>query len=114
MTLPAGFQMTRHAALAALLFFAGSALVVPALAQVTAVDPAVEEGARKDGTAEDVMVEEQREPSVAPVGEVTTLTEPCPRGTTAQPDGTCMMEGDALEEEEVVETDAPAPENDPS
>ena len=118
------FQMTRHAALGALLFFAGTAFVVPALAQVTEVEPTVEE-----------VMEEPMEPSAEPTaepsaelgGEVTTVTEPCPKGTTAQPDGTCMMDEGMMDDgmmddgmmdegmtETEMETEAPAPETDPS
>ena len=113
--------MFKHAFLATAL--AASFAVVgatPALAQVTATDSdQMEEGVEmmKDGAemAEEgaEMVEEATDGMDsmesmdattavadtavldATTGEVVTVTESCPEGSTAQPDGTCMMAADA-------------------
>ena len=104
--------MFKHAFLATAL----TAFATPALAQVTATDSdQMEEGVEmmKDGAemAEEgaEIVEEATDgmksmdtmdatTSVADTavldattGEVVTVTEACPEGSTAQPDGTCMM-----------------------
>ena len=109
--------MFKHAFLATAL----TAFATPALAQVTATDPdQMEEGVEmmKDGAemAEEgaEMVEDATDGMEmggmdsmesmdattavadtavldATTGEVVTVTEACPEGSTAQPDGTCMM-----------------------
>ena len=91
--------MIRHALLAASLL----AFATPAFAQVSTADPeTMEEGVEmmKDG-AEMIeegaeMVEEATDADMdAPTMEDGTVVErveiACPEGTTAQPDGTCMM-----------------------
>ena len=108
--------MFKHAFLATAL----TAFATPALAQVTATDSdQMEEGVEmmKDGAemAEEgaEMVEEATDGMDsmesmdattavadtavldATTGEVVTVTESCPEGSTAQPDGTCMMAADA-------------------
>ena len=104
--------MIRHALLAASLL----AFATPAFAQVASSDPdTMEEGVEmmKEGAemVEDgaEMVEEATD---APMAETPTMEDgtvvervevACPEGTTAQPDGTCMMPAGAEMPDETPE-----------
>ena len=81
-----------------------TAFAAPALAQVTAADAdqmeegveMMKEGAEMAEKGADMV--EDATTTVADTavldtatGEVVTVTEDCPEGRTAQPDGTCMM-----------------------